>query len=157
MTALKEQIEALLALNAKGAVSHPVPGLAVELLTRASHFIASPASIELSLIQGNFVYRTGDKVLGVFQSLDVLEQFLTQETYKAAGEVYIDIVALDDCDAETVTHLVARQLMGYATSYEEWQLFTGREFPWLEYWFDAISLYRADIEERLKREREIYG
>lgn len=36
MTSLSEQIDALLALNAKGAVSHPVPGLAVELLERAS-------------------------------------------------------------------------------------------------------------------------
>lgn len=35
MSDLVEQIDALLALNAKGAVSHPVPGLAVELLERA--------------------------------------------------------------------------------------------------------------------------
>lgn len=34
MSDLSEQIDALLALNAKGAVSHPVPGLAVELLER---------------------------------------------------------------------------------------------------------------------------
>jgi hypothetical protein len=35
MSDLVEQIDALLALNAKGAVSHPVPGMAVELLERA--------------------------------------------------------------------------------------------------------------------------
>lgn len=39
MTDLKYQIDALLALNAKGAVSHPVPGLAVELLSSASSLI----------------------------------------------------------------------------------------------------------------------
>lgn len=35
MSDLVEQIDALLALNAKMAVSHPIPGLAVELLERA--------------------------------------------------------------------------------------------------------------------------
>lgn len=116
-------------------------------------------SLELSMIQGVLIYRTGDKVIGVFQSLDVLEQFLTQERYKAAGEVSIDIAALDDCDAETVTHLVARQLMGSATSYEEWQHVTGREFPWLAYWYDELTMpeYRNDIDRRLARNKEIYG
>ena len=116
-------------------------------------------AIELSLIQGLLIYRTGDKVIGLFQSLDVLEQFLTQETYKDAGEVSIDIAALDDCDAETVTHLVARQLMGYATSYEEWQHVTGRDFPFLEWWYDELTMpeYRNDIDRRVKRHHEIYG
>ncbi len=41
MSDLVEQIDALLALNAKGAVSHPVPGLAVELLERAKSALAS--------------------------------------------------------------------------------------------------------------------
>lgn len=35
MSDLVEQIDALLELNAKGAVSHPIPGLAVELLERS--------------------------------------------------------------------------------------------------------------------------
>jgi hypothetical protein len=46
MSDLAEQIDALLALNAKGAVSHPVPGLAVELLTKAAAALrASPAPL----------------------------------------------------------------------------------------------------------------
>jgi len=40
MTDLTDQIDALLALNAKGAVSHRIPGLAVELLERASAALA---------------------------------------------------------------------------------------------------------------------
>lgn len=42
MSDLVEQIDALLALNAKGAVSHPVPGLAVELLTKAAEALRHP-------------------------------------------------------------------------------------------------------------------
>jgi hypothetical protein len=41
MSDLVEQIDALLTLNAKGAVSHPVPGLAVELLERAKIELAA--------------------------------------------------------------------------------------------------------------------
>lgn len=117
------------------------------------------ATIELSLIQGVLIYRTNDKIIGVFQSLDVLEEFLTQETYKSAGDSSIDIAALDDCDTETVTHLVAHQLMGSATSYEEWQHVTGREFPFLEFWYDELTMpeYRTDIDRRVSRHKEIYG
>lgn len=43
MSDLVEQIDALLALNAKGAVSHPVPGLAVELLERAKVALSRPS------------------------------------------------------------------------------------------------------------------
>ncbi len=43
MSDLVEQIEALLALNAKGAVSHRVPGLAVELLERAAATLTAGA------------------------------------------------------------------------------------------------------------------
>lgn len=42
MSDLVEQIDALLSLNAKGAVSHPVPGLAVELLERAKSALSRP-------------------------------------------------------------------------------------------------------------------
>lgn len=44
MSGLIEQIDALLALNAKGAVSHRVPGLAVDLLERARAELASSQS-----------------------------------------------------------------------------------------------------------------
>lgn len=46
MSNLSEQIDALLALNAKGAVSHPVPGLAVELLEKASIALRTTADTE---------------------------------------------------------------------------------------------------------------
>ena len=50
MSDLAEQIDALLALNAKGAVSHPVPGLAVELLTKAAAALrASPAPLPVTV------------------------------------------------------------------------------------------------------------
>jgi hypothetical protein len=46
MSDLAEQIDALLALNAKGAVSHPVPGLAVELLERARNTLSAPPPVD---------------------------------------------------------------------------------------------------------------
>lgn len=47
MSDLAEQIDALLALNAKGAVSHPVPGLAVELLTTAAEALRQLYAVAL--------------------------------------------------------------------------------------------------------------
>lgn len=51
MSDIADQIDALLALNAKGAVSHPVPGLAVELLTKAADALRSPSAREPSSVQ----------------------------------------------------------------------------------------------------------
>ena len=50
MSDLAEQIDALLAINATGKVSHPVPGLAVELLTKAAEALrAAPAPVPVTI------------------------------------------------------------------------------------------------------------
>ena len=62
MSNLPEQIDALVALNAKGAVSHPVPGLAIELLTRAAAELRSyegPVVMERMVDAGLAEYSEG--------------------------------------------------------------------------------------------------
>lgn len=114
------------------------------------------ATIPLSLIEGVFVLRN-DRVIGVFTDLKSLATTLKGEAYKAAPALEIDIAALDDVDVETVTHLVARELIGDCTDYEAWQSVHGRTFPWLDFWFDELPTFRADIDRRVKRHKEIHG
>ena len=117
------------------------------------------ASIPLSLVEGIFIIRDDDKVIGAFTTLDGLRVTLKAESYKTSGNIQIDIAALDDLDVDTVTHLVARELIGDCTDYEAWQHVNGGKFPWLEYWFDEFTTtaYKADIDRRIARHNEIFG
>jgi len=115
------------------------------------------ASIPLSLVEGIFILRADDKVIGAFTTLDGLRVTLKAESYKTSGNIQIDIAALDDLDVDTVTHLVARELIGDCTDYEAWQHVNGGKFPWLEYWFDEFTTtaHKADIDRRVKRRDDL--
>lgn len=107
MSDLPEQIDALLALNAKGAVSHPVPGLAAELLAKAATALRSKpvagvevkplgdwrrgycderVQIQQQSFGGLYQVRVLDGVVWLDWPNRTAEEFATVELAKAAAE-----------------------------------------------------------------------
>jgi hypothetical protein len=114
------------------------------------------ASHKLSPVSGVYVIAQKGLPVAVCDTLKLVEEWLDGASYDHAKHITISLCSLVDFEADNITHLIADDLMGNYKTYEDYTDCEGFAFPWLEYWFEAMSSELVqDIKSRRDRERRI--